>query len=148
MDADPDVVLIGGLQTPGTARLALELADTGHLVFSQMTAETVADALARLLTLLGEPGDTQRRLLARTVQAVIAQNLLPRADGPGRVAANEVLIATPRVRQMIADGQTDPNLLALAMEASHRFGMQTDGRCPSAPTTPMASSAARRQRAI
>ena len=125
MDADPDVVLIGELRTPETARLALELANTGHLIFSQMTAETVADALARLLTLLGEPGDQARRLLARTVQAVIAQNLLRRVDGTGRVAANEILIGTPRVRRMIADGQTDPALLALAMEASSQDGMQT-----------------------
>ncbi len=125
MDADPDVILIGELRTPETARLALELANSGHLIFSQMTAETVADALARLLTLLGEPADQARRLLARTVQAVIAQNLLPRAAPTGRVAANEILIATPRVRRMIADGQTDPSLLALAMEASAQDGMQT-----------------------
>ena len=125
MDADPDVVLIGELRTPETARLALEMAETGHLVFSQMTAETVADALARLLTLLGEPRDPARRLLARTVQAVIAQRLLPRAAPTGRVAANEILLATPRVRQMIADGQTDAGLLALAMEAAPQFGMQT-----------------------
>jgi twitching motility protein PilT len=125
MDADPDVVLIGELRTPETARLALELAETGHLVFSQMTAETVADALARLLGLLGEPRDAAQRLLARTTQAVIAQRLLPRAAPTGRVAANEVLLATPRVRQMIADGQTDAALLALAMEASPQSGMQT-----------------------
>lgn len=125
MDADPDVVLIGELRTPATALLALEMADKGHLVFSQMTADTAADALARLLALLGEPTHQARRLLSRTVQALVAQKLLPRADGPGRVAANEVLIATPRVRQMIADGQTDPNLLALAMEASPQTGMQT-----------------------
>lgn len=125
MDADPDVVLIGELRTPETARLALEMAETGHLVFSQMTAETVADAVARLLALLGEPSDQARRLLARTVQAVIAQRLLRREDRAGRVAANEILIATPRVRQMIGDGQTDAGLLTLAMEASHRFGMQT-----------------------
>jgi twitching motility protein PilT len=125
MDADPDVVLIGELRTPETARLALEMADTGHLVFSQMTAETVADALARLLELLGEPTEQARRLLARTTQAVIAQNLLRREDGPGRIAVNEILIATPRVRQMIADGQTDAALLSLAMEASPQVGMQT-----------------------
>ena len=125
MDADPDVVLIGELRTPETARLALEMAETGHLVFSQMTAETVADALARLLGLLGEPRDSAQRLLARTVQGIIAQRLLPRAAPTGRVAANEILLATPRVRQMIADGQTDAALLALAMEAAPQSGMQT-----------------------
>lgn len=125
MDTDPDVVLVGALRTPETARLALEMANSGHLIFSQMTAETVADALAHLLTLLGEPADQARRLLARTVQAVIAQNLLPRAAPTGRVAANEILIGTPRVRRMIADGQTDPVLLALVMEASSQDGMQT-----------------------
>ncbi len=125
MDADPDVVLIGELRTPETARLALEMAETGHLVFSQMTAETVADALTRLLELLGEPRDSAQRLLARTMQAIIAQRLLPRDAPTGRVAANEILLATPRVRQMIADGQTDPGLLALAMEASPQEGMQT-----------------------
>ncbi len=125
MDADPDVVLIGELRTPETARLALEMAETGHLVFSQMTAETVADALTRLLELLGEPTDQARRLLARTMQAVIAQRLLPRAAPTGRVAVNEILLATPRVRQMIADGQTDPALLALTMQGAPQSGMQT-----------------------
>ena len=124
-DADPDVVLIGELRTPETARFALEMAETGHLIFSQMTSETVADALVRLLGLLGEPRDSAQRLLSRTMQAIIAQRLLPRDAPTGRVAANEILIGTPRVRQMIADGQTDPSLLALAMESSPQVGMQT-----------------------
>ena len=121
-DADADVVFIGELRTPDAARLALEIAESGVLVFSQMTADTVADAVAQLLGLLGETG---RPLLARTLQAVIAQRLLGRADRQGRVAANEILLNTPRVSRMIADNQTQPNVLALAMEASTGVGMQT-----------------------
>ena len=108
MDADPDVVLVGELRAPETARLALEMADKGHLILSQITAQTAADAVARLLALLGGPPDAARQLLSRTMQAVIAQILLRREDRSGRVAVNEILIGTPRVRQMIADGQTDP----------------------------------------
>ena len=125
MNSDPDVILVGELRTPETARLVLEMAKMGHLMFSQMTAESASDAIDRLLGLLGEPRDVSRRLLSQTVQAVIAQNLLRREDRTGRVAANEILIGTPRVRQMIADGQTAPDLLALAMEAGHGVGMQT-----------------------
>ena len=125
MDSDPDIVLVGKMRTPQTAQLALELAENGHLVFSQTTAETVADAMARLLALLGDPPDLARRLLARTMQAVIAQKLVRREDRPGRVALNEILVATPRVRQMIVEGQTDSALLALTMDAAPQAGMQT-----------------------
>ncbi len=124
-DADPDVIFIGELRTPEVARLALELAEVGHLIFSQMTADTAGDAVNRLLVLLGEPQDASQRLLARTVQAVIAQRLLPRNAPQGRVAANEILILTERVRQMIKDGQTAPGLLELAMSAERSTGMQT-----------------------
>lgn len=89
-------------------------------------AETVADAVARLLALLGEPRELACRLLSRTMQAVIAQKLLRREDRSGRVAANEILLPSPRVRRMIAKGQTDASLLALAMEAeASLWGMQT-----------------------
>lgn len=124
-DADPDVVFIGELRTPESARLALEVAEAGTLVFSQMTVDTAGEAVNRLLALLGESHGAAQGLLSRTVQAVIAQRLLVRADRPGRVAANEILIFTPRVRQMILDGQTEPGLLELAMTASHSVGMRT-----------------------
>ena len=124
-DADPDVIFIGELRTPAVARLALDLAETGVLVFSQMTADTVADAVEGLIERLDGPREAAQRLVARTVQAVIAQRLLVRADRAGRVAANEILILNTRIRQMISDGQTAPNLLELAMSASHSVGMQT-----------------------
>lgn len=124
-DADPDVIFIGELRTPEVVRLALELAETGHLIFSQMTADTAGDAVNRLLALLDGPPGAAQSLLTRTVQAVIAQRLLVRDDRAGRVAANEILIFTQRVRQMILDGQTAPDLLELAMTASHSAGMRT-----------------------
>ena len=124
-DADPDVVFIGEMRTPEVVRLAAEIAESGTLVFSQMTADTAAEAIERLINLLGEPHGTARRLIARTFQAVIAQKLLVRADRQGRVAANEILLSTAQTRRMISDGQTAPELLELVMSASRSLGMQT-----------------------
>ena len=124
-DADPDVVFIGELRSPEVVRLALELAEAGILVFSQVTVGTVSDAVERLIGLVDGPPNAARRLVARTLQAVIAQRLLVRADRSGRIAANEILLSTAQTRQMISDGQTAPNLLALVMSASRSIGMQT-----------------------
>jgi len=143
-DADPDVVFIGEMRTPEVVRLAAEIAESGTLVFSQMTADTAAEAMERLIDLLGEPHGTARRdaverltemvggprgsaqrLIARTFQAVIAQKLLVRADRQGRVAANEILLSTAQICRMISDGQTAPELLELVMSASRALGMQT-----------------------
>lgn len=126
--SDPDVIYAGTLRTPEAVRLAIEAANVGHLVFTQMTAETVADALTRFCALLPPPRRALRAQLAQCLQAVIAQKLLPADEeyrdktGRGRVPVNEVLIATAHVRQMIAAGQTD---LTLVMEASLPNGMQT-----------------------
>ena len=125
MLSDPDILFVDSIRTSETARLVLEAAEAGYLVFAQMTADTVAEAINQLLELFGKPHEAARRLLARTVQAVIAQRLLVRNDSNGRIAANEILLATPRIRQMIRDGQTKPKLLELAMEAALSVGMQT-----------------------
>jgi len=124
-DADPDVVFLSELRSPEVVRLAAEMAEAGVLVFSQMTADTAGDAVESLIQLFDGPREAAQRLVARTVQAVMAQRLLVRADRAGRVAANEILILNPRVRQMISDGQAAPNLLELAMSASHMAGMKT-----------------------
>lgn len=125
MLSDPDILFVDSIRTSETARLVLEAAEAGYLVFAQMTADTVAEAINQLLGLFGKPREAARRLLARTVQAVIAQRLLVRNDSKGRIAANEILLATPRIRQMIRDGQTKPKLLELAMEANVSLRMQT-----------------------
>ena len=124
-DADPDVVFLSEMRTPEVARLAAEMAEAGVLVFSQMTADTAGDAVQRLVKSLGKRHGSSQSLQSWPVQAVLAQRLLVRAGQVGRVAANEILLMTPRVRQMIADGQTEPGLLELAMTASHSVGMRT-----------------------
>lgn len=124
-DADPDVVFLGALETPEVVRLALEIAYAGVLVFSQMTTDTVSDAVERLIEMVGGPRGSAQRLVARTFQAVVAQKLLVRADRSGRVAANEILLSTAQTRQMISDGQTAPNVLELVLSASRSIGMQT-----------------------
>ncbi|MBV9852028.1 MAG: PilT/PilU family type 4a pilus ATPase [Armatimonadetes bacterium] len=128
MTSDLDVALIGELRDLETVRLALVLAETGHLVFSTLSVETVSEAVQRLIEVFPEPRATIRRLLARTLQAVIAQKLIPASaeykaqTSQGRLAANEILIMTQRVRQMVLEEQTD---FTLAMEAGRGDGMQT-----------------------
>ena len=128
MNSDLDVALIGELRSMEAVRAALVLAETGHLVFSTLSVETASEAVQRLIEVFPEPRAAIRRLLARTLQAVIAQKLLPVTEsyraktGKGRTVANEILVMTQRVRQMILEGQTD---LTLVMEAGHTHGMQT-----------------------
>jgi twitching motility protein PilT len=120
--ADPDVVLIGELRTPEAVRITLALAETGHLVFATMHAVSVSEAIQRLIESFPDARDTMRRMLARSVTAVISQRLLPRANGRGRVPVDEILLSNNRVRTLIAEGATD---LTLAMEAGRDQGMRT-----------------------
>ncbi|MEO7718741.1 MAG: PilT/PilU family type 4a pilus ATPase [Capsulimonas sp.] len=120
--ADPDVVLIGELRTPEAVRITLALAETGHLVFATMHAVSVSEAVQRLIESFPDAQDTMRRMLARSVTAVISQRLLPRANGRGRVPVDEILLSNNRVRTLISDGATD---LTLAMEAGRDQGMRT-----------------------
>lgn len=120
---DPDIILIGQLRNMEMVQLALALAETGHLVLSTVHGESAPEAVQRIVEVFPEPRETIRRLLARTLQAIIAQKLLVRADRPGRAPANEILLGTPRVRQMIAEGKEAD--LGLAIEAGRGQGMQT-----------------------
>jgi twitching motility protein PilT len=119
---DPDIVLIAEMRDLETIQLALALAESGHLVFSTLHLGTTSEALKRLIDVFPEPRDLIRRMLARNVAAIIAQQLMPRIDRKGRVAANEILIATPEVRKRIAEGETD---LRETLTAGREQGMQT-----------------------
>lgn len=123
MKMDPDVILVDQLRDVETILLALSLAETGHLVFATLNVPTASDAVRRLVESFPEAQrGVIRDMLSRNLQAVVAQMLLPRAAGFGRVPAHEILIGTPTVRRLIAGGETD---LSLAIEAGRPQGMQT-----------------------
>lgn len=121
---DPDVILIGEMRDLETIRLALTAAETGHLVLATLHTATAAQAVERIVDVFpGSERDLARTLLADVLRAVVAQQLLPRKDGQGRVAAHEVLIGTPAVRNLIRE-QKGAQLVSV-MQTGQQQGMQT-----------------------
>ena len=120
---DPDVILVGELRDHETISLALTAAETGHLVFATLHTSSAHRALLRIIDAVptGER-DMARAMLSSSLQAVIAQALLPKIGG-GRVAAYEILIGTHAVRHMIQENQ--PAQIYSAMQIGARYGMQT-----------------------
>ncbi|MFA6028941.1 MAG: PilT/PilU family type 4a pilus ATPase [Elusimicrobiota bacterium] len=125
---DPDVLCIGEVRTPGSIKAALTAAETGHLVLTTLHTPDAAKTAQRILSAF--PGDEQeiiRDQLCNSVEAIISQELLPRADRKGLVLAIEVLLGTPAVRQLIREGklgqindvlQTGTSLGMIAKDAS------------------------------
>ena len=124
---DPDVILVGEMRDLETIRLALRAAETGHLVFATLHTQSAPTTIARIVDVF-PAGEQQavRTTLAECLQAVVAQKLLPRIGG-GRIAAHEVLLATPAVRNLIRENQT-PQLVT-AMQTGAATGMQTLEQC-------------------
>ncbi|KAF1048678.1 MAG: Twitching mobility protein [Herbaspirillum frisingense] len=125
---DPDVMLVGELRDAETIRLALTAAETGHLVFGTLHTASAAKTVDRIVDVFpaGEK-EGARAMLAESLQAVIAQTLLPTRDGKGRVAAHEVMLATPAVRNLIREGKTAQ--LYSAIQTAGGLGMQTLEGC-------------------
>ena len=121
---DPDVILIGEMRDQESISIALTAAETGHMVFSTLHTQTAPLAVNRIVDVFPESLRNYIRLqLASSLKGVLAQQILPRADGKGRVAAVEVLINTPAVSNMIRDG--NEHHLYTAMQTGRSFGMQT-----------------------
>ncbi|WP_038181467.1 type IV pilus twitching motility protein PilT [Vibrio rhizosphaerae] len=121
--ADPDVLLIGELRDPETIRLALTAAETGHLVLATLHTRSAAQSIDRIIDVF--PADEQNRVrmvLAESLQAIIAQRLLPQVGG-GRVGCYEVLIATSAVRNLIRENRL-PQIESV-MQAGAGRGMRT-----------------------
>jgi twitching motility protein PilT len=107
-----------------TIRLALTAAETGHLVLATLHTATAPQAIERIVDVFpGEERDLARTLLADVLRAVVAQQLIARSDGQGRVAAHEILVGTPAVRNLIRESKTAQ--LISAMQTGQPQGMQT-----------------------
>jgi twitching motility protein PilT len=120
---DPDVILLGEMRDLESISITLTLAETGHLVFGTLHTNDAAQALDRLVDVFpGEMRDQIQIQLAGTLQGVISQRLL-RADGGGRVAAYEVLVANDAVRNLVREGKS--RQLRNTMISGQSEGMQT-----------------------
>ena len=124
MRQNPDVILVGEMRDLETIQLAITAAETGHLVFSTLHTVDAAQTIDRVVDVF-EPDQQEqiRTQLSVTLQAVVSQQLLPTADGKGRVAAFEILVATPSIRTLIREGKT--HQLYLDIQTGSQFGMQT-----------------------
>jgi twitching motility protein PilT len=121
---DPDVILVGELRDLETIRLALSAAETGHLVFGTLHTSSAAKTIDRIIDVF--PGDEKemvRAMLSESLQAVISQTLLKTKDGAGRVAAHEIMIGTPAIRNLIREGKIAQ--MYSAIQTGSNVGMQT-----------------------
>jgi twitching motility protein PilT len=121
---DPDVILVGEMRDLETIHTALTAAETGHLVFATLHTQDAPQTIDRIIDVF--PAEQQgqvRTQLAVALQGVITQQLLPTADGGGRVAACEVLVPTPAVRNLIREGKT--HQIYSTMQTGAQSGMQT-----------------------
>ncbi len=121
---DPDVILIGEMRDIETVSVALTAAETGHLVFGTLHTQDATQSVERILNLYPADKIQQVRMqLSLGLQAILCQRLVKRADGQGRAAAIEILIATPLIRKLLLEGATGK--LPPAVQASQSEGMQT-----------------------
>jgi twitching motility protein PilT len=121
---DPDVILVGEMRDLETMATALTAAETGHLVFATLHTQSTAQTVDRIIDIFPAEQQAQVRMqLSIGLQGIVTQQLLPTADGSGRVVACEVLIPTPAVRNLIREGKT--HQIYSAIQTSGSIGMQT-----------------------
>jgi twitching motility protein PilT len=121
---DPDVILVGEMRDLETMALAITAAETGHLVFGTLHTSSAAKTVDRIINVFPSGEQAQiRAMLADSLEAVIAQVLLPKRGGKGRVAAQEILIASSGVRSLIREGKTYQ--IPSAIQTGAKYGMQS-----------------------
>ncbi|HSJ09954.1 MAG TPA: type IV pilus twitching motility protein PilT, partial [Longimicrobiales bacterium] len=120
---DPDVILVGEMRDLETIALGITAAETGHLVFGTLHTNSAAKTVDRIINAF--PADEQeqiRAMLGETLRGVVAQQLLRKADGSGRVAALEVMVGTPAVGNMIREAKT--HQIPSMIQTGRKEGMQ------------------------
>ena len=120
---DPDVILVGEMRDLETIRLALSAAETGHLVFGTLHTSSAAKTIDRVVDVFpAEEKDMVRAMLSESLRAVISQTLMKK-NGGGRVAAHEIMIGTPAIRNLIRENKIAQ--MYSAIQTGQQFGMQT-----------------------
>ncbi|BDI32975.1 twitching motility protein PilT [Capsulimonas corticalis] len=121
---DPDIILVGEMRDLDTMQLAISAAETGHLVFATLHTNSAATSVDRIVDGFPPGQQSQVRLqLSNNIQAIIAQQLIPRANGQGRVAVQEIMIATPAIRNLIREAKA--HQITSAIQTSGNVGMIT-----------------------
>lgn len=121
---DPDIILVGELRDLETIRLAMTAAETGHLVFGTLHTSSAAKTIDRIIDVFpAEEKEMMRAMLSESLRAVISQALLKTKDGKGRVAAHEIMIGTPAIRNLIREAKIAQ--MYSAIQTGQGVGMQT-----------------------
>ena len=121
---DPDVILVGEMRDMETISIAVRAAETGHLVLATLHTGDAAQTVDRIIDVFPPHQQQQIRVqLSLTLQGIVAQQLLPQRDGSGRVAAVEVLVATPAARNLIREGKS--HQLLSVIQTGAKSGMQS-----------------------
>ncbi len=145
---DPDVILVGEMRDLETIRLAMTAAETGHLVFGTLHTSSAAKTVDRIIDVFpAAEKEMIRAMLSESLRAVISQTLLKSKDGTGRVAAHEIMIGTPAIRNLIRENKVAQ--MYSAIQTGQAIGMQTlDQNLTQLVQRGLTSSAEARQKAM
>jgi twitching motility protein PilT len=122
---DPDVIFVGEIRDEETMEIVMKAAETGHLVLATLHTSDAVRTVNRMLALMRGDVSENRVRIASCLQGIVAQRLLPRADGQGVVLASEVLVASQSIKESIRRPENNPPLKALMEKGTHPYGMRT-----------------------
>jgi len=121
---DPDIILVGEMRDLETIRLAMTAAETGHHEFGTLHTSSEAKTIDRIIDVFpAEEKEMMRAMLSESLRAVISQTLLKTKDGTGRVAAHEIMVGTPAIRNLIRENKVAQ--MYSAIQTGQQYGMQT-----------------------